>query len=282
VCDSHGDCFNTFAAAAARQVGLLVRVMHYQRVLSDGQSLLDHLSAQPVLGRVQATLHEQRDERNRIKHAQRGVSLEARTAKVTVPPTRESHSQQPLTLGAVLLREIDPAAGVEPVLWMLLSSLPVQSMQEVQRAVHYYALRWRIEELHRVEKEGCRVEDAQFDDASDLMRLAAIKSVIAVRLLQLRDAAQASLRDPARLDTPERLAKIAPRSWIQVVSKLGKIDPAKLTVTEFYRRIAMRGGWLGRKSDGPPGWKTLWRGWSELWWVVAGYELAQTAQERSG
>ncbi|MBP5976460.1 hypothetical protein HW132_27965 [Brasilonema sp. CT11] len=30
------------------------------------------------------------------------------------------------------------------------------------------------------------------------------------------------------------------------------------------RAIARLGGFIGRKSDGPPGWQTLWRGWNRL------------------
>ena len=29
-------------------------------------------------------------------------------------------------------------------------------------------------------------------------------------------------------------------------------------------RDAMLGGFIGRKSDGEPGWQTLWRGWIRL------------------
>jgi hypothetical protein len=106
--------------------------------------------------------------------------------------------------------------------------------------------------------------------------------VIAVRLLQLRDAAHDALREPAANDTPARLARIVPAARIAVVARLAKVEASTLTVSQFYRRVAMRGGWLGRKSDGPPGWKTLWRGWSELYWHVQGYELALAATPRSG
>jgi hypothetical protein len=266
-------------------VQLLVRVMHYDRKLQGGTRLLEHLKPQEVIGTIQTTLHEQRDQRNRIKHAERKVKLAAQVSRVTLAvPTRGRQPHwQPMVLSAILLSEVDvPDGVVEPVQWMLLTSLPIDSIEQVRQALGYYALRWRIEEFHRVEKEGCKVEQAQFDDAADMARLASIKCVIAVRLLQLRDAAQSALAEPAELDTPRRLRQIAPLSWIVVVAKLAKTDPAKLTVSQFYRRIAIRGGWLARKSDGLPGWKTLWRGWNELWWLVAGYELAQTTGIRSG
>lgn len=56
------------------------------------------------------------------------------------------------------------------------------------------ATRWIIEEFHRVEKEGCRLQATQLDDASDIGRLASITAIVAVRLLQLRDAASAGGR----------------------------------------------------------------------------------------
>jgi hypothetical protein len=288
VADSHGDCFTTFVEARRQHVDVIVRVMHYDRRLADGTGLEEHLSARPAIGRIAVTLHEQRDERNRVKHAERSATLEARAATVTLPPPvggggDRVRGEAPVVLNAILLSEVgDPPAGEEPVRWMILTTLPVDTLAAVECVVRYYALRWRIEEFHRVEKEGCAVEAAQFDDAADLTRLASIKSVIAVRLLQLRDAAHDALREPAANDTPARLAQIVPAAWIAVVARLAKVEAATLTVSQFYRRVAMRGGWLGRKSDGPPGWKTLWRGWSELYWHVQGYELALAATPRSG
>ena len=288
VMDSHGDCFTTFAEARRQGVDLLVRVMHYDRKLADGTGLHEHLAARPPLpGRISVTLHEQRDGRNRVKHAGRVATLEARSATITLPPPANAGDQVrgegPVVLNAILLSEVgDPPAGEEPVRWMLLTTLAVDTPAAVETVARYYARRWRIEEFHRVEKEGCAVEEAQFDAAADLMRLAAVKSVIAVRLLQLRDAAHDAMAEPGQRDNPARLAEIVPAAWIAVVAKLAKVEVGHLTVSQFYRRVAMRGGWLGRKSDGPPGWKTLWRGWSELWWLVQGYELALASHKRSG
>ncbi|HZO73094.1 MAG TPA: IS4 family transposase, partial [Ktedonobacteraceae bacterium] len=37
---------------------------------------------------------------------------------------------------------------------------------------------------------------------------------------------------------------------------------------------AKLGGFLGRKSDGDPGWLTLWRGWQTLQLLLHGVHLA--------
>lgn len=39
--------------------------------------------------------------------------------------------------------------------------------------------------------------------------------------------------------------------------------------------VAQMGGFLGRRSDGDPGWQTLWKGWERLQWKVEGLRLAR-------
>jgi hypothetical protein len=58
--------------------------------------------------------------------------------------------------------------------------------------------------------------------------------------------------------------------------------PAELTVRQFIHAVAKLGGFLGRKGDGEPGWRTLWRGWLELTLIHAGYELARKEGKRYG
>ena len=55
-----------------------------------------------------------------------------------------------------------------------------------------------------------------------------------------------------------------------------------MTIGEFYRELAKLGGFLGRKSDGEPGWITIWRGWQKLYMLVRGAELAQNDQIKCG
>ena len=44
-------------------------------------------------------------------------------------------------------------------------------------------------------------------------------------------------------------------------------------VAAFVRGVAQLGGFLGRKCDGQPGWKVLWRGYKKLQNLVAGARL---------
>ena len=168
--------------------------------------------------------------------------------------------------------EVDPPQGVEPVEWILLTSLPVENFEDAWRILSYYEKRWLIEEWHKALKTGCRVECRQLHRKERLERITGLLSVVAVRLLQLKSAART---------TPDRPAsQVVPWYWIHMLiaarKRLKNTTAANMTIREFYRELAKLGGFLGRKSDGEPGWITIWRGWQKLYTLVRGAEIAQT------
>ena len=97
-------------------------------------------------------------------------------------------------------------------------------------------------------------------------------SVVALRLLQLKSLARVAPDVPAQ--------RFVPRIWLQML-KLARPNLSRvhdLTVGQFYRQVAMLGGFLGRKGDGDPGWITIWRGWEKLnTFVFAASKLKLTA-----
>src|SRR5215213_11856251 len=92
-------------------------------------------------------------------------------------------------------------------------------------------------------------------------------AIVAVRLLTLRDAARRDSTAPA--DAPAAALKV-------LAAKLQRSAECFETNRAFLRGVAQLGGFLARKSDGDPGWQTLWKGWSVLMTLVEGHELAQT------
>jgi hypothetical protein len=177
----------------------------------------------------------------------------------------------PIAMWVVYAQEVDAPKDVEPVQWILLTSLPVESFNDAWRILGYYEKRWLIEEWHKALKSGCRVEHRQLKSKEGLERITGLFSVIAVRLLQLKSAARTN---------PDRLAgKIVPRHWIVMLlaarKRRNNTVARTMTIGEFYRELAKLGGFLGRKSDGEPGWITIWRGWQKLYLLVRGAELAK-------
>jgi hypothetical protein len=270
VADRGADNLRFMHACVASNAGFVVRAHHDRRVNAAAAKLWDHLEAQPGVGTTMAQIGTQRNGKGRIVRRGREAKLEVRFARVRLeePWNRHEEHDGPLEVTAIYLREIDTPADAEPVEWMLLSSEPVSSLEEALVIVGYYQCRWVIEEWHRALKEGCRLESSQLEDARGLMRLAAVLSIVAVRLIQLRDFAD------QQVEEPETLKRLVPTLWIQIAAALARRAAEELTPKEFWQTLARRGGWLGRKGDSRPGWKAIWTGWHDLQQMVEGAELA--------
>lgn len=182
-----------------------------------------------------------------------------------------------MTLRMALLRRLDAdvagtnvPAPVTPVRPLSPGPAPCQKLSLRMQCA------WSIEEFHKVEKSGCRLEASQLDEADDIKRLAALIAVTAVRLLMLRDLAHRATDPAAPEQAAEMLQRAVPRLWIVVVAgadKKNPADPATLTPREFWLRIARQGGYIGRRSDGRPGWSTIWKGWYDFMFMFQGAEL---------
>jgi hypothetical protein len=162
--------------------------------------------------------------------------------------------------------ELDPPAHVkEPLEWILLTNVPVQTFEDACERLDWYACRWIIEEYHKAMKTGCRVEKMESTNQERLQPAIAWVSVLAIFLLTLRDTSRRSEADqrPAR--------ELIPAEYVTVLSVWRFQTPHRdLTVRDFYFALARLGGHQNRKHDHPPGWLVLWRGWTQLHAMVEG------------
>ena len=271
--DRESDLFRFMHEARNLGHGFVLRAMMDRYVDEATRHLWQKLEGTLPAGSMTATLGEQRNKGNRVRRAGREAILTIRVAPITVAPPRNDPRTQdaaPLAMYAVYLLEENPPAGVEAVEWMLVTSLDAMTLEQAKTIIGYYTCRWVIEEWHRCLKEGCRVEQSQLDDALDIQRLTSVLAIVAVHLLQMRDLAEG-----AHASSPEKLHRVVGPMYRMLVAGLAGTSPESLTPHAFWRTIAKRGGYLGRKHDPRPGWKVLWRGWNDIVQMVRGAELYQ-------
>jgi hypothetical protein len=270
VCDREADDFAMMQACEDHDCGFLIRAQHDRCVNGGTDKLWSFMSKQPVIGRRRLELPAREGQAARV------ARLVIRSAQVTLDaPKGDPRFTEGRTVRAVYVQEPQAPRGVEPIEWLLLTSEPVDTAESAQQRIDEYTHRWIIEEFHKVEKTGCRLEKSQLDDAADIKRLAAIVAVTAVRLLMLRDLAQSASQLGGPADDPVVLQHAVPWLWIVVVALANKkhpADPTTLTPREFWLRIARQGGYIGRRSDGRPGWSTIWKGWHESMFMFHGAE----------
>jgi hypothetical protein len=162
--------------------------------------------------------------------------------------------------------ETNPPEGQEPLEWILLTTLPLGCVSDAWEVVQWYSWRWLLEDFHKALKTGCRMEHRNLQSVEAQWRLLAILTPIALRLLVIRHAAQQATEIPA--------SEVVSQEAIQVVIRLDYRHKNIVTARELWRAIARLGGYLDRKSDGPPGWQTLWKGWMRVMDVLEGVHLA--------
>lgn len=187
-----------------------------------------------------------------------------------VPPKqpRGQHSQEPLAVWVVRAWESDPPAGTEPLEWFLLTNMPLQRATTVRKVIAWYECRWIVEEYHKSLKTGCNIEDMQFTHVSRLEPMIALQSVVALTLLNLRDAS----RRPDAQTTPA--SEVVAQEYVNVLStwRYGEVR-SDWTIYDFFLALARLGGHQNRRHDKRPGWIVLWRGWSALELLVLGSRL---------
>ena len=222
----------------------------------------------PELGRFTLDVQAQpgRKARKDAEFVVRGGAL------LVCPPHAKygHHGDDPLPLYLVQATEVAPPAGEKAIDWTLLTNEPVRTFDDAWRVLGWYERRWIAEEYHKAQKTGCQIEDMQFTTTGRLQPAIALLSVVAVTLLNLRDASR-------RPDAKTRLATtiLAP-DYVKVLSlwRYREIR-AHLTVHDFFYALARLGGHQNRKSDHRPGWLVLWRGWTKLQAMLDGYAAAK-------
>jgi hypothetical protein len=272
VCDRGADDFEVFSHLLENRAEWVVRASSRHRLIltpaGRSEPLDKYLRSLPLAGTYELDLQA------RPKQAARTAKLEVRYGPLRMPlprhksPYVKALKPEPIPMWVVWVREVGAPKGVKPIEWVLYTSLPVKTFDDAWRVVEYYECRWLIEEYHKALKTGCSVEQRLLSSPERREAMVGLMSVVAVRLLQLKTVAR---RDPHRA-----ARKVVPPLWLEMLKAARKnlCRVHDLTVYQFYRELAKLGGFLGRKSDGEPGWITIWRGWGKLNTLVRGAQLA--------
>jgi hypothetical protein len=203
------------------------------------------------------------------------VALAGAAVWIPAPTGTPRRKSQPCVAAWVVrIWEPDPPADIaEPLEWLLLSSLPSQTPEELLARRDWYCCRWLIEVYHDIEKNGCSEEDRRFETAARMATCLAVLSVVAVRVFQLRCALETQPTAPA--------AQVGTAAEVRLIRRLVKPTATQFTVRDFVRGVAKLGGFLGRKGDDEPGVRALWRGYQRLQDMLVGFGLGESYAEDS-
>lgn len=268
LCDRGADDIEVMWKSINNHCGFVIRASQLNRniLTLDGRKLAlsEFLLELPDCGDREIEVRATQKEAARIATVTlRYGNVELPLPRILTPWLKTHRPKAPLRVGVVELVETNPPKGIPPIRWVLYSCSPVNSQAEADQVIEHYEQRPTIEDYHKALKKGAAVEDRQLQTAVRLERAAALSSVVAVRLMQLKTAA---------VETPARPAReLVPARWIRLLNiTRKKPSNPEMTIREFVRELAGLGGFLGRKRDGEPGWITLWRGFEKLQLIIRG------------
>jgi hypothetical protein len=254
--DREADVYELFVAARddPHQTKVLVRAREDRR-LEGGEAafLWAQMGTQPAVASMQVKVPRKK------KQAARTAVVEVRYGAVELKAPHRKPRLGPVKLWAVWVMEVGAPAGAEPVEWMLLTNLPVESPEAALEKVQWYCLRFQIEVYHRTLKSGCRVEQRQLGSAERIDSCLGIDLLVAWRIVHLTKLGRETPEVPCTVFFEEA-------QWQAMMffstRKLPPKEPPKLQA--MVRMVAQLGGFLGRKSDGEPGTKSMWLGLERL------------------
>ena len=265
VADREGDIYEFFASARTHGLDVLVRAAMDRNVEQAQGHLWACLAQAPVLA------HKRLAVPATPKRAGRVAELEVRACAVTIEPPRHRQGERlpSIALWGVWAHELRAPTEAEPIEWLLLTSVAVESADQALERLDWYAVRWGIDTWHKILKSGCRIEQRQLQSLARLQRLLSVYAVIAWRIQYASILARLvpDMACTAILETNEWQALYC------LVHQTPKPCATAPPLRQAVRWIARLGGFIGRPSDGEPGVKTLWKGFQYLIPATAMYRI---------
>lgn len=260
VCDRGADIFS-FIENLIPGMDCVVRSKHDRSILVNGKKtkLKKHMRELPCMGTTSHFLRAR-------KGVSREVTIKISWSEVEILPPNADKEKKPIK--GWYVRAWCEEDEIE---WILFTLSPLSCYEDALEIVTLYKHRWLIEEYHKCLKTGCQIEEIQFKAADRILSLFGMLGVIATQLLQLKSISRSHPEEPAE--------KYVDKLQLALLQEIYSTK-SPWTVKEFWRRVAMSVGFMGRKSDGDPGWQKIWQGWLRLRDMCEGAKLWQQMETR--
>lgn len=266
--DREADVFDLFLESKNLKLDILVRAAWNRCVEHPEKYLWEHMKEVPIFGHITITLPRKKGQPHREAILSIGYD------KISLKPPKHRRKEKelkPVRVWAVWAHETDAPDGVEPISWMLLTTIPIHSLEEALEKVQWYTCRWQIEIFFKILKSGCRIEEIQLATAERIKRCLTLYAIIAYRVLFLTMVSRNIPRMPCDV-----LLELQEWQALYCFINQTKTPPPEVpTLMEATRMIARLGGFLGRKHDGHPGPTVIWRGLQRLSDITCAWSLAR-------
>lgn len=279
VADSEADIYDIFVDAKEQESGaeFLIRAKENRATPEKDpaagpaayRKVKDEARASEV--RIRKTIELQQTP----KRAARLATLEIRALEVTVKPPHARSRLPQVTYNVVLVDEVNGPQDGTDVCWLLITSLPIETIAQIEIVIEYYVARWTVEVYFRTLKTGCKIEEIQLETVRRLKNCLAFYKIIAWRILYLTHLNRECPDLPCD-------AVFGEEEWLPVWQIVKQEPPPKSPplLGEFMKLIAELGGYNNRATEPPPGPQTIWTGLRRMLDFAIAWKACQLAQQK--
>lgn len=270
VCDREGDMYELFESASNMQQLFLVRVIQNRPTLHHAKTIEAVKAIRPESS-VEVLVP--RDSRRNLPGRKAVLDISYGNFDIKKPVCRKAdkHLKDFVNMNLIYVKENSVNENHEPIEWILATNEDVSSAQDAFQKVEYYIQRWKIERFHYVLKSGCNIEKLQERCVKKTVMLILMYSIIAVKILNMTYLARIhpSASCAAVFEEDEW------RVLFCVINKTSVLPNEPYPIADAIRYVAQLGGFVGSKSDGPPGLKVIWLGLEKLYTLISYRQFLQ-------
>lgn len=254
VADRESDIYTFINELTERGSGFVIRACQ-NRYTTEGH-LMDDLGDASLKGSITIEIPHKGGRKRRVAEAE----VYCKTVEI-LPPKILNKKGKPVRVN--IIRVTESGMHKNKIEWILLTSESIKDLADCQRVIWYYKNRWQIEDFHKGLKTGCSIEERQLGTVEKHTKLLSVFSVFAWHGLLLRH--EAKQPDNKRIELSD--------IQIKILRALYPKQSEQLNAASALRIVAMLGGFIGRKSDGSPGWKTILTGLKKIELIEIGTRL---------
>ncbi len=278
--DRESDIYEELVCVPDEKTALLIR-SSINRKLYDSQTKLFETLSQ---GELQAVY--QIEIKGNKKRKDRTAEMQLRYEKVKIARPRNHQNKnlpEYIELWAIEAREQSESVpeGEDEILWRILTTHEINSVNDALLYTEWYALRWQIEQLFRLLKsKGFGIEDSQLGDGFSLKKLCVMSLQVVLQVMQLTLSREGKNSKRAELIFTAQEIKFLHLLQRKLDGKTDKLQNRHIPESMAWAAwiIARLGGWKGYESQSPPGHITMKTGLDIFFQKYSGWLLALKLQ----
>lgn len=281
IADRESDIYEEFVKVPDAKTDLLIRSVHNRKLFDNEEKLFEYIDNVEVQGCYFLEIKS-----GQKKRKPRIAKMEVRYDKVKISkPVKLKEGDYPdyVELYVIEARELDESVpeGEERVLWRLLTTHEIESLENALMAIYWYSLRWRIEELFRtLKKQGLNVESSQLESGKGLRKLLLMSLNAALIIMQLVGDRDGEAGESATLvfneDEKECLKEVGKSYEGKTAKQKNPFEEGSLAWSAWI--IGRLGGWKGYRRAGPAGPITMRRGLERFCILFKGWLLREARE----